>query len=415
MRKLTTIKDVVEWGLCIGCGACYSYCYRGAVSLVKIESVGIRAKIDLKKCGECCECLRFCPGYGVNSLDCDRQLDKPPIFHPLVGPTASLSEGYASDSEVRYHASSGGALTALALYCLQVEKAAFVLHTGMDSGAPWENETVRSFNREDLIARTGSRYTPSSPCDSLRLIEQSDRPCVFIGRPCDAAAVQQMRKLRPNLDNKLRLVLTFFCAGPPCAKGTKDLIASLGINVEEVISVRFRGKGWPGRFTICTRGGEEKSLSYEESWGILASKYRSMRCHLCPDGLGECADISCGDAWNRYSQNNNSGVSLVLGRTSRGAKIIAKAVANQFLELRPASMQDVIDAQGLVRRRSELYGRLLAAKNLMIPVPRFEGFHLTETWRSNNLSTKLRIVSGTLKRLVTKGLWHRNDPFSAQE
>jgi coenzyme F420 hydrogenase subunit beta len=410
MRRLSALKDVVDWGLCIGCGACYAYCDRGAVSLVKIESIGIQAKVDTKKCGECCECLRFCPGCGVNSLEVDRQFNYTPLSHPLVGPAASVYEGCASDPEIRYQASSGGALTAMALYCLEVEKTAFVLHTGMDAATPWENVTVRSFNRDDLLAHAGSRYTPSSPCDSLRLIEQSERPCLFIGRPCDAAAVQQIRKLKPELDKKLRLVLTFFCAGPPCSQGTKDLVASLGMNAGEVLSVRYRGRGWPGRFTVRTRNGEEKSLSYEESWGQLANKHRSMRCHLCPDGLGECADISCGDAWNRYQQNGNPGLSLVLARTDRGAKVITGAIASGFISLKPATVQDVVDAQGLVRRRQELHGRLWAMKSLMIPAPTFPGFHLKEAWQSCSHQTKFRTVAGTLRRLILRGLWHRNDP-----
>ena len=38
------------------------------------------------------------------------------------GPVLEVWEGYATDPEIRYKGSSGGAATALALYCLEKKK-----------------------------------------------------------------------------------------------------------------------------------------------------------------------------------------------------------------------------------------------------------------------------------------------------
>src|SRR5439155_18276454 len=126
------------------------------------------------------------------------------------GTALEIWEGYASDPDLRYRGSSGGILSALALYCLEWENVGFVLHVGMDEEKPWTNKTVLSRSRAEILARTGSRYAPASPCEGLQAVEESDRPCVFIGRPCDAAGVALLRKQRPKLDQKIRLVLTFF-------------------------------------------------------------------------------------------------------------------------------------------------------------------------------------------------------------
>jgi len=88
---------------------------------------------------------------------------------------------------------------------------------------------------------------------ALHFIEESEKPCVFIGKPCDVAAVSALRKLRPKLDSKLGLVLSFFCAGPPCTKGTMSLLKHLGVNPKEVNEIRYRGNGWPGNFTVNIR------------------------------------------------------------------------------------------------------------------------------------------------------------------
>ena len=407
MRKIKKIKDVVDWGLCTGCGACYFFCDRNAVTMKNVYSLGIIACIDEARCQSCTQCLDFCPGYGVDSSAIDRGFETEPDYHPLVGPAAAVWEGFAADSEIRYQGSSGGALSALALYCLEKRGMHFALHVGPDPKIPWGNISKASSTREDILHSAGSRYAPSSPCAHLDLIEKSGSPCVFIGRPCDAAAVNALRKLRPKLDANLGLVLTFFCAGPPCSRGTVDLIQNLGIDLDSVASIRFRGRGWPGRFTVTYGNGEQKTLSYKESWGKLASSYRSMRCHLCPDGLGECADISCGDAWHRHSGDANPGMSLILARTEKGRRVVENAMRAQYLILDYSNFINVVEAQGLVRRRMELFGRLLARKLLFVPIPRFNGFDLRSAWYFLSSGQKLKTVAGTLRRIVMRGLWRK--------
>src|SRR5207245_2175315 len=116
-----------------------------------------------------------------------------------------------------------------------------------------------------------------------------------------------LRRERPELDRKLGLVLTFFCAGTPSTQGTLDLLKSLEVAPNEIDTVRYRGEGWPGRFKVLySNRTKEKSFSYGESWGRLAS-YRPLRCHLCPDGLGQVADISCGDAWEEFDNRGDPG------------------------------------------------------------------------------------------------------------
>lgn len=409
MRTIRRIQDVVDWGLCVGCGACSYFCTRGAVRLTDIESLGIRPRFNDELCRNCSECLAICPGYSVNAalglngnkVSYDR--------HPLVGKSLEVWEGHARDEELRHQASSGGILSALALYCLEKEDMSLVLHTGMDPTKPWANRTVVSRNRRDILGNCGSRYAPASPCDSLASIEQSEKPCVFIGKPCDAAAVSLLRRERPALDEKLGLVLTFFCAGTPCTQGTLDLVKRLAIPLEEVCHIRYRGNGWPGTFTVRHGSdGREKTLTYEESWGALAQYRKSFRCHLCPDGLGELADISSGDAWHRYPGEKERGQSLVIVRTPRGKEMVRKAAKAGYLDLASSSAAQVVAAQGLVRRRSEIFGRLLAMQALRVPIPRFTGFELDRSWRDTLWSVKLRSILGTIKRLLVRGLWHKN-------
>lgn len=408
VREIKSIQDVVDWGLCIGCGACSYYCEKDKVVLDNVENIGIRPRIRESACTDCelrCECVEICPGYTVRN---ETNLPLDSSHGDLIGPSIEIWEGCASDEEIRFNASSGGGLSALAAYCLEKEDMRFVLHIGSDQSKPWINTTVQSRTREELISRAGSRYAPASPCDSLDLIEKSDGPCVFIGKPCDVEAVSLARKKRPALDRNLGLVLAFFCAGTPSSHGTLDLLQRLEISKDRIDSLRYRGRGWPGRFDVSYNGEQDrKTLTYKDSWHHL-QKFRPFRCHLCPDGLGETSDITCGDAWHNYTgEDESSGRSLILARSERGREILGRAVEAGYLDLRRSSSSEVVAAQGIIQKRTELFGRLLAMKMLMIPTPDYSGFPLFETWSRNSLLVKIRTVIGTLKRLTTRGLWRR--------
>jgi coenzyme F420 hydrogenase subunit beta len=399
------MKDVVDWGLCTGCGACYSACTEGAVTLISIESVGIRPRFN-PPCGACNRCLSICPGYNVDgNLVIGSSKDS--VADHEFGPALEIWEGYASDPEIRHQGSSGGILTALGLYCLERENMASVLHVGMNPEIPWMNQTVLSRTRAELLSRAGSRYAPSSPCEKLHDIEESEAPSVFIGKPCDTAAVEMLRRERPELDRKLGLVLSFFCAGVPSTRGTLDLIHSLEVPIEKVTTVRYRGQGWPGRFKVLSNEGTEaRSYSYEESWGHLTA-FRPLRCNICPDGLGRLADLSCGDAWEKYS-GGDPGRSIVLVRTERGRQLLQGAIEANYVTLVRVGGDEVLTAQqNLLQRRRELLGRLVGMKLLLVPTPRFEGFSLFYSWRGLSVSAKIRTVVGTIRRLLKRGLYRR--------
>jgi coenzyme F420 hydrogenase subunit beta len=353
--------------------------------------------------------VAVCPGFAVDGDVELRGLSKTTEADHEFGPCLEIWEGCAADPEIRYKASSGGLLTALALYALERAGMAYVLHTEMDDARPWLNRTARSRSRAELLGRAGSRYAPASPCEALGDSEETGKPFVFIGKPCDAAGAAMLRRRRERLDASIGLSLTFFCAGTPSTRGTLDLIEELGARPPEVASLRYRGEGWPGRFTVVLRDrGETKSLSYRESWGRL-TKYRPFRCHLCPDGLGRVADIACGDAWNRPSGGEDAGRSLVLVRTPRGREALRGAAEAGYVRLDRVDASVVLAAQdSLLERRRQLFGRLLAMRSLAIPTPKFSGFSLWRSWGKRPLAGRMRDVLGTMRRLLQRGLWRRH-------
>lgn len=396
------LDAVLDQRLCSGCGACAYVAEDYGVSMVDIPSVG-RRPIGVRQLPIAVkdQIAAVCPGSSVQSPGWhDHEPDENEL---LVGPAHKIWEGWAADPDMRWNGSSGGVVTALATYALEHLGMALVVHTGMDPDRPWRNRTIISTDRAGLIANSGSRYTTSSPVEALRTIEASDRPCVFIGKPCDVAAVARLRKTRPSLDRNLGLVLSFFCAGTPSSEASARLAADLGFGKpEEIVSLRYRGQGWPGNFVVRDQGGALASISYDESWAQLASRQRQLRCQLCPDGLGELADVTGGDAWHRKSEGSE-GISMILARSGHGREVVEGAIAEGYLEASPSGYREVVAAQGLVRRRRVVGIRIAALRTFLLPTPRFPGFRLSAATTQLSWKAKLKEYAGMVRRIIQRG------------
>jgi coenzyme F420 hydrogenase subunit beta len=408
MSRLRDVTDVAERHLCTGCGVC-AYLAPGEIAMVDAAG-GVRRPLPLTVVGARTparhDAVMACPGRALEQHDY-------PAGHVAElgdawGPVLEIWEGYATDPEIRSSGSSGGVATALALHCLDAEGMHGVLHTAAREDVPYLNRTVLSRSRTDLLAATGSRYAPASPCDGLARVESAPEPCAFIGKPCDVAGAVAAARLRPRLAERLGLTIAFFCAGTPTTAGTLEAVRSLGIEPDDVASVRYRGQGWPGRFTVRSRSGKVRSLSYEESWGDILQRHRQWRCMVCPDHTGEFADISVGDPWYRTPGEGDQGESLVLVRTERGRAVLAGAMAGGAVRLRAVGADLLPRSQpNLLRTRGAVWGRVVTMRGMGLAVPRFRGLPMVRLWLRLTAREKVTSTVGTARRVVRRGLWRR--------
>jgi coenzyme F420 hydrogenase subunit beta len=403
MPRLNNVRQIAEWRLCLGCGACAYICPEH-IRLQNFADEGVRPIVDTDHCASCNECLQVCPAFENDHREINRRPQIDPGLTQYCGPVLEIWEGHATDSQVRFAGASGGVLTALSLYCLEREAMHGVLHIGMDPEDAMQNRTRLSRSRVELMSNTGSRYAPASACDSLHLIESAPAQCVFVGQPSEVTALRKAEALRPALSKKVGLALSFFCAGSPATKGTLELLKKMGITTSEVQDLRYRGKGWPGFFAATLKGKSEPEckLTYQESWAFVQA-FRPFSTHLCPDGTGEDADISCGDPWYREIPKDEPGLSLVVVRTETGRRILRGAIEAGYVSLKPAESWKLLDSQkNLMAKRGAIGGRIAAMKMMGLPVPQLRGFSLFKNWRRLSFGEKLRSTVGTVRRAITR-------------
>lgn len=408
MRKpFATVQGVVDWRLCLGCGACAPACPAGKIALVDVLDEGIRPRVDDESCGACSRCLEVCPAH---ENDHSALLGQPGLIEalkPAFGPVLEVWEGHAGDPEIRRKGSSGGVITALSLFALEHEAMGGVLHVAGDPDDPVRNRTRLSRTRDELLEATGSRYSPAAVCDGLDRVEASPEPCVVVGQPSEVTALRKSARQRPALAARVGLAISFFCAGSPATRGTLELLRDQGVDPHHVAGLRYRGLGWPGSFGYWRRDDERfvALLSYAASWGFL-QRFRPFAVNLTPDGSGEDADVSCGDPWYRPVAPGEPGSSLILVRTPRGREIVRRAREAGYLQIEPADPRKALVSQAnLIRKRGAIWGRVLALRLFGLPAPRLRGFSLLHNWLRLPLLEQAQSTLGTMRRIVQRRLW----------
>ena len=81
-----------------------------------------------------------------------------------------MGTGHAADAEVRFHASSGGALSALGKFLLDSGEVDFILHVAASRDAPLRSVAHLSFSDAEVMEASGSRYGPAAPLINFKAV-----------------------------------------------------------------------------------------------------------------------------------------------------------------------------------------------------------------------------------------------------
>jgi coenzyme F420 hydrogenase subunit beta len=404
MRRLETLDKVVDRHLCMGCGVCAAASPKH-VTMVDTAMHGRRPAISADATPALQRQLaEICPGREIRFAPA-RNYDE-----AAWGPVLEVWEGHATDPELRYRGSSGGVVSALALYGLESGDAEGVVQVAARRDQPLLNETVISRTRADVLSASASRYSPASPCEKLADVRADGRPHIFVGKPCDVAGANALMRKDERLRESVGLTISIFCAGTPSTAATRELIQSLGVDATARIDeVRYRGKGWPGRMSVEYRTPDDPapksaSTSYAQGWGEILQKHTQWRCRMCADHLGEHADLSVGDPWYRPIGEDEKGESLIVVRTERGRRALRAAVAAGYLAVERRSLQTLADSQpNLERTKGAVFGRCLTARAVGAAAPKYRGGALHRVWlRALTPTAKIQSLAGTLKRIFRK-------------
>ena len=340
--------DGADTKFCTGCSACAFACPTKAISMIEDVCGFVYPTVDEDACVQCGRCLSACHMAASDDLKSKDVLQ--------------AYGAYVKDCDQLMRSASGGVATSIALTTVR--------EGGIVYGCVADREDVRHdrLTTPEKIERSrGSKYVQS---DISRAIPQiaddlnSGVWVVFIGAPCQCAALRRLFGARDNL-----LLIDLVCEGVPSQRMYADFLDELererGVRVTDF---RFRDKrgGWSTKNAVVVGedevplGRQPHSYYYYYYYYYLFTHALILRdsCYACPYACcHRVGDVTIGDFWGAetsrlgYSLRElRGGVSCVLANTGEGSRVV-EAISGGF-DMRPCAFEAVARSNSCLIRPS---------------------------------------------------------------
>ena len=402
-RSVNQLSDIVDNGLCIGCGLCQSIAGKDKIE-VSMTSKGRLEPKEIKKITpEIFEKIRnVCPGTIVEGLP--KEHVEPNAVHDLVwGYYLSLCYTWSTDKKIRFESSTGGLLNGLSIYLLESKKVKFIMHTAADPKKPMRSLPKFSYNKKELLSgESRSRYGPAASLEKFHEALDLNQPFAFVGKPCDISAIRQLSKIDPRVNQQCKYLLTLVCGGFAEFTKAQDFIESFKVKEDELSIFRYRGYGNPGKMYIKTKDGREYDREYNSFWGEESAWRVPFRCKICPDAIGESADIAALDTWRGGSpKGEDEGFNSVIVRTKKGLDLLNEAAKNDFIHIGDKlKIEDISDFQPhQVNKKKAVYARHQGMKKNNSPTINTQGLRIEELFKLNSNEFNQKEESGVTSRI----------------
>ena len=404
------LNKIVDDGMCIGCGLCEPVAGANKIKVKKSETGMLVPHVVGALDHETVDRIYdVCPGTRVEGLP-NHLVDKNTSMDMVWGPYQKMVLAWASDEQTRFKGSTGGVLSALGEYLLSSKKVDFILHAKASTTDPSFGVVNVSVEVEKVIDGAGSRYGPTAALINITDILDKGQPFAYIGLPCDISALRNFAKHDKRVNQLVRYWLTPVCGGFMQTDSLYQSLSTFGIEADKISGLRYRGYGCPGPTRIEYKDGSVIEKRYTDFWGEDDSAWNlPLRCKICPDGIGEAADIAASDTWpggapDPNTEDYDAGTNALIVRTEKGAALLNDAVEAGFITLGqpvdPRYMDDVQPHQ--LKKKLQVRARwngLLAAGSI---VPRTVGLRLDELYNSNTEKENQIQFEGAKQRAIKR-------------
>ena len=403
MTSINKLNDIVDNGLCIGCGLCQSIAGKENIEV----SMTPKGRLEPKEIGKISpevfnKILNVCPGTIVEGLP-KEEVASNSENNLVWGYYLSLFYSWSTDKKIRFESSTGGLLNGLSLYLLESKKVKFIMHTDANPKKPMRNVSKFSYNKEELLGNESrSRYGPASPLDKFHKALDLNQPFAFVGKPCDISAVRQLSKIDSRVKKLCKYLLTLVCGGFAEFTKSQDFIESFKVKEDELSIFRYRGYGNPGRMYIKTKDGREHDREYNSFWGEESTWRVPFRCKICPDAIGESADVAALDTWRGGSpKGEDEGFNAAIARTQKGIDLLKDAIKTGYLEKGDdLNIDDINDFQPhQVNKKKAVYARHIGMKKGGLPTLQTDGLRIKELYDKNDKEYNVKEEEGTSSRI----------------
>lgn len=339
------MKLVCDNKQCSGCGLCAFSCPKHCITMESGDSFGhLFPHIDQSLCIDCGLCRKTCPA--LNPFEKQR---------PITAYAA-----WSADEEDYKSSTSGAAASVLSRYVL--EQGGVVYGCAMLPDIDVRH--IRIENVNDVSKLKGSKYVQSNLTgiySDLKRDVLAGRQTLFIGTPCQVAAVKRLFKNQPE-----NLVLVdLICHGVPSLELLRQHIKKVA-DYTHYDRVVFREGN--GIYVVVVVDGQEvyrkaflwaKYTDWYISTFFYGYTYRDS-CYQCQYACPErISDITIGDFWKLgkkisadYIPEHRNGCSVILPSTEKG-RILVKKISPK-MNLFERTVDEAVDGNDQLRTPTSL-------------------------------------------------------------
>ena len=386
---MKTVEDVVNAGLCIGCGICaysdaigktrYSHNDAQSIPVITIENKNDALAFEV------------CPGKGYNIIKDSQRLYEPAKYDLELGYSYNRYAAFSNDAEVLENASSGGIMSQIAIFLLEQNIVDRVLTTTFTYTSEPRTVCTLAETKSDILQSQGSKYCPVDLSEAIREIKANNFRVGIIGTPCQIAGIRNIEKYDRSFHDKVVITIGNFCGGIKNYNNIRLIAERHHINPTKIRFFRFRGNGQPGSMLIKDNSEKVVEIPYPKYVGFNGIS-KHLRCHLCVDATGELADIACGDAWLPRFLEDKHPWSIIITRNRSADDIVVKMIENQIITTAQISSDEIKLSQqeNLTSKKRRQKSRQFLYRKLGFQIPSFDGGYFDNTI---SLWTEVKVFS----------------------
>lgn len=313
--------------ICTGCALCSAQCPVSCITMVPNRMGHLHPKIDKNSCIDCGLCKQKCPALSAISSSV---------------PSKAYAV-WAKDIEEYKTSTSGGAAAVLSNFIIASGGTVY----GCAMLSDIDVKHIRVENASDLWKLKGSKYVQSNIKDIVPALKEdikNGRKVLFIGTPCQTAAIKNIYKSTPeNL-----YLIDIVCHGTPSLIFLQKHIKKITPS-DHYDNVKFRDDD--GCIIAVSVNNKEvyKTVLFKERFKDLylntffdGFSYRDA-CYTCKyAGKNRISDLTIGDFWGLGAMypddeipTHDYGCSAVLVNNEKGYGLLKGVIGNLNIYERP--------------------------------------------------------------------------------
>jgi coenzyme F420 hydrogenase subunit beta len=301
---LSLRADVIDRGLCAGCGACVGMCpylvaYRGRI--VALDDCAVEQG----------RCYGFCPRTATDLDEASEAAFGAAYDDGPIGRVAEVLMARAASEDIRRKAQYGGTVSALVAFAIERGFIDSAVLTKSDASLLPAGVLARKAS--EVLSRAGSNYVAAPTLAAFNREAQREevRRVGVVATPCQALALAKMRGSaleNRNHIEKLSLVVGLFCTWALDYQAFASFLAER-TPLERVSKLDIPPP--PANVLQVVAGSEKLSISLDE-----VRRFIRPSCNVCLDMTAEFADVAVGaaegiDGWNTLIVRSERGRELV--------------------------------------------------------------------------------------------------------